>query len=155
MTNTTCQGESVRFFNDTLQTATAVKGKWRDSPEYMNFYVTLRSAEEMMSALHFADKHGIDRVTLDPRKLSENTKSILKGFYSDGKIKISTEQLKQVYESTYGNIAKHAKVYEDYKHRTKAANKYNSNDVGKLNVTRLFTGSPEAGMPSKGRKNNL
>ena len=147
--------KSVRFFNNTLQTVTAVKGKRRDSPEYMNFYVTLRSAGEMMSVLHAADQGGKDRVTLDPRKLSDNTQSILKGFYSDGKIKISTEQLKQVYESTYGRIAKYAKVYEDYKHRTKAANKYNSNDVGKLNVTRLFTGSPEVSMPSKGRKNNL
>ena len=146
---------SVKFFNDTLQTATSVKGKWKDSREYMNFYVTLRSAGEMMSVLYDAKQNEKDTVALDPRKLSVNTQSILKSYYSDGKIRISTEQLQKAYESTYKNIKRHAAVYENYKHRTKSAQKYNSNDIGKLNVTRFFTGSPIVGMPSKGRKNNL
>ena len=146
---------SVRFFKVTVKEANDVRGRWNDSPEYMNFYNAFRSAGEMMAVLYAAKQHDYNSVAVDPKKLSDNTRSILQRYNSEGKIKISTAKLTQVYKNTYGNIAKYAKVYEDYKHKTKSPNEYNAKDVGKLNITGLFTDSPEVSMPSKGKKRSL
>ena len=145
----------VRFFKVTVKEANDARGRWKDSPEYMNFYNTLKSTGEMMAVLYAAKQHGYNSVAVDPKKLSDNTRSILQEYNSEGKIKISTAKLTQIYKNTYGNILKYAKVYEDYKHKTKAPNEYNANDVGKLNVTSIFTGSPEVSMSSNGKKRSL
>lgn len=145
----------VRFFKVTVKEANDARGSWKDSPEYMNFYNTLKSTGEMMAVLYAAKQHGYNSVAVDPKKLSDNTRSILQEYNSEGKIKISTAKLTQIYKNTYGNILKYAKVYEDYKHKTKAPNEYNANDVGKLNVTSIFTGSPEVSMSSNGKKRSL
>lgn len=145
----------VRFFKVTVKEANDARGSWKDSPEYMNFYNTLKSTGEMMAVLYAAKQHGYNSVAVDPKKLSDNTRSILQEYNSEGKIKISTAKLTQIYRNTYGNILKYAKVYEDYKHKTKAPNEYNANDVGKLNVTSIFTGSPEVSMSSNRKKRSL
>ena len=145
----------VQFFKVTVKKADDARGSWRDSRQYMDFYDTLRSTGEMMAVLYAAKQHGYNSVAVDPKKLSDNTRSILQEYNSEGKIKISTAKLTQIYKNTYGNILKYAKVYEDYKHKTKAPNEYNANDVGKLNVTSIFTGSPEVSMSSNGKKRSL